>query len=280
MCLCFFIAEQFTSKHRILYMKQFIFICAAGILAATLALVTACVPAANVSPQSSTAPPTTRPTEKPTESLSTPATPTAKSGAPTATMSQNPPQNTGQAANQLVQALELALDEMRAAQTDTETAAAKTRTQSSLNILVGKYGRWYSAQAPDPSNKLGVLPGEIQPQGGGADGDRPPPPSAGLALLTMGTTATPSPELVIILGDVKLWQSNPRAGYDSIAKAVETADTAQMQLGKLDGAVPRAVAWQRLTLTQAQTAQDLHAFAAQAISELETALAAAREIAK
>lgn len=194
-------------------------------------------------------------------------------------MSKTPPANATEAAQQLVQALELALNEMRAAQAGGEIATAQTHSQTSLNVLVGKYGRWYAPHVPDPSNKLGVLPGEIKPQGG-ADLGGSPTPTAGLALLTMGTSTTPSPQLVTILGDVKLWQTNPRAGYDAIADAVNTADTAQMQLGKLQGGVPRAVVWQRVLLTQAKTPEDVRAFAAQAVVELETALAAARGIAQ
>lgn len=194
-------------------------------------------------------------------------------------MSKTPPTNAKEAAQQLVQALELALNEMRAAQAGGEIETIQTHNESSLDVLAGRYGRWYDPHVPDPSNKLGVLPGEIKPQGG-ADLGGSPAPTAGLALLTMGTSTTPSPEHVTILGDVKLWQSNPRAGYDSIANAANTADTAQMQLGKLEGSVPRAVAWQRVLLTQAKTPEDVRAVAAQAVVELETALAAARGIAQ
>jgi hypothetical protein len=238
---------------------------------------------APLTPNHSTVPPATATVTRPTQTpaLVSAATPSIQTPAQNATvvMSKTPPANAKDAAQQLVQAIELALNEMRATQADGDIAEIQTHAQSSLNILVGRYGRWYNTNAPDPSNKLGVLPGETQPQGG-ADGDRPPPPTAGLALLTMGTSTTPSPELVAILGDVKLWQSNPRAGYDSITNAVNTADLAQLQLGKLQGSVPRAVAWQRLALTQATTLENANAYSAQTIAELETALAAAREIAK
>lgn len=168
---------------------------------------------------------------------------------------------------------------MRAAGSSETAEQLRTHTQTALSVLVGMYGRWYSGRGQDPSGGLGVLPGEIQPQGG-ADGGGSPQPTAGLALLTMGTSAVPSPELFTILGDVKLWQSNPRAGYDSIANAVNTADTAQMQLGKLEGSVPRAVAWQRLVLTQASDPETAQNLSAQATAELESALAAAKTIAK
>ena len=261
---------------RINIMKAFVF---TTISAAVVSALMACVPA--------TLPATTptHPTDAPISAATAQVRQTMpNTGQPIPTisvsMSKTPPANADEAATQLVQALELALNEMRAAQNNSEIAYAQTRAQSSLNILVGRYGRWYSTQVSDPSNKLGVLPGETPPQGGGADGDRPPPPTAGLALLTMGTSTTPSPELVAILGDVKLWQSTPRAGYDASANAVNTADTAQLQLGNLQGSVPRAVAWQRLVLTQAVTSDDARAFSAQALAELETALSAARAIAR
>jgi hypothetical protein len=192
-------------------------------------------------------------------------------------MPRTPPQNTNQAAQQLVQALQLAAQEMRAAQTADSLDQIQTHSQTALNILVGMYGRWYSTRAPDPSNKLGVLPGEIQPQGG-ADLGGAPTPTVGLALLTMGTNPTPSSGLVTILGDVTLWRTKPRAGYDSIASAVTTADTSQMQLGPLEGSVPRAVAWQRLVLTQAENLDTARTFAMQSAVELDKALAATRNL--
>lgn len=166
---------------------------------------------------------------------------------------------------------------MHAVQTSETLAQAQSHSQAGLNILVGMYGRWYTRRAEDPSKGLGVLPGEIQPQGG-ADLGQLPQPTAGLALLTMGTNPTPSPAVVTLLGDVKLWQTQPRAGYDVIANAIVNADTAQLQLGKLDGRVPRAVAWQRLALTKAQDIDMAQKFAAQALAELETALTAARTL--
>lgn len=205
-----------------------------------------------------------------------PSSPTAPNGI---TMSKTPPRNPTEAAQQLTQALELALKEMRAAQQSDAPEQVRLHSQASLNVLVGQYGRWYSTPKNDPSNRLGVLPGETQPQGG-ADLGGMPQPTIGLALLTMGTSTTPSPELVTILGDVNLWRTKPRAGYDSIANAVDTANTAQMQLGELAGSVPRAVAWQRLVLTQSSSIEQTRGFTAQAISELERALAAARALAR
>ncbi|MBI4672009.1 MAG: hypothetical protein HY741_10145 [Chloroflexi bacterium] len=206
----------------------------------------------------------------------TPSNPIPLSGT---SMSKAPPRNTTEAAQQLVQALELALNEMRVAQTSDSLQAAQTHSQASLNVLVGQYGRWYSTRKNDPSNGLGVLPGEIQPQGG-ADLDGPPQPTSGLALLTMGTSTTPSPELTTLLGDVKLWRSKPRAGYDTIANAVNSADTTQIQLGKLEGSVPRAVGWQRLALAESSSVNRTRAFVAQAIGELEIALESARALAR
>jgi hypothetical protein len=277
--------EQSSSQIRIKYMRnkrinlerQILY--GAFILTA-LVTFTQCTPAANVSPNPSAAPPPT------TATLSTPApgatasptvvvtNPTSSSVSP---MPRTPPQNTNQAAQQLVQALQLAAQEMRAAQTADSLNQIQTHSQTALNILVGRYGRWYSQRAPDPSNKLGVLPGEIQPQGG-ADLGGAPTPTVGLALLTMGTNPKPSAELVTILGDVTMWRTQPRAGYDNIASAVTTADTPHMQLGPLEGSVPRAVAWQRLILTQTLNLDAARAFAAQSAAELDKALAAARKL--
>ena len=241
-------------------------------------LLAQCAPAQNTNAPTPLASPTA-PTPTATGTPFARATQAAVPPNTTMPISKTPPQNADQAAQQLVQALELAQNEMRAAQTNSDFEQIKIHAQSALNILVGRYGRWYNTRAPDPSNKLGVLPGEIQPQGG-ADLEGAALPTGGLALLTQGTRAAPSSQLVTILGDVKMWQAKPRAGYDTIANAVNTAEPAQMQLGKLDGAVPRAVAWQRVLLTQASGAENAKPFIAQTLTELENALAAAREIAK
>ncbi len=188
------------------------------------------------------------------------------------------PNATPASANALVNALTLADDEMRAAQTSTTLAESKTHAEAAVNILVGKYGRWYGDQngdgtVSDPSDKRGVLPGEKSPVSG-ADSDAPPQFPFGLVLLTAGAN-TNSPALVSLLGDVNLWRTQPRRGYDAIANALAQLNTSP-QLASLQGSVPRAVALARLVLADAQTTDKARAFAASASQELDAALASAR----
>lgn len=182
-------------------------------------------------------------------------------------------------AAQLAAALELAANEMRAAQTVGTLPEIKNHTEAAVNILVGKYGRWYGDQdgdgkTTDPSDGRGVLPGEKSPASGGADGDTPPQFPYGLALLSAGQTPN-IPPIAALLGDVTLWRTKPRGGYDSIANAI-----AGGSITRLQGRVPRAVAFGRLLLTGAQTPDAAHALADSAASELDIALETARAMAK
>lgn len=176
----------------------------------------------------------------------------------------------------LVATLQLVQAEMRAAQNATDLAEAHLHAETAVNILVGKYGRWYGDQngdgkIADPSDKRGILPGEKSPLSG-ADSDAPVQFPFGLVLLAVGSNSN-APALRPLLGDVALWQTKPRAGYDTIANAL-----AQKQVDALQGNLPRAVAFARLILTSAQTADDARVFAANAVRELDAALLTAQTI--
>lgn len=187
--------------------------------------------------------------------------------------------NASAAAAQLVQTLQLATDEMRAAENASALDETKSHAEAVVNILVGQYGRWYGDQngdnqVTDASDKRGVLPGEKIPVGGGADLDRPAQFPYGLAIMAMGTRTT-SPELEILLGDVTLWRTRARGGFDAIENAV-----AQQNAAAVQGAVPRAVASARLILTDAQTIETAQPLAADGVAELERALQAAQKMAQ
>ncbi len=203
---------------------------------------------------------------------------------PTAQLPNNPtiePPTMQPPQAQLVLALELAANEMSAAQNSVTLDEARAHAEAVVNILVGKRGRWYGDQdgdgsVNDPLKGRGVLPGEIQTQG--ADVDNTTNFSAGLALMAVGTNPNPPP-LTVLLGDVKTWRGQPRAGYDQIANALANAN-ASPQLDALQGSVPRAVAFARLLLTNARTMEEARAFAAEAVKEMEEAVGAARELAQ
>lgn len=167
--------------------------------------------------------------------------------------------------------LERAVSEMRAAQGADTLEQAKGHAETAVNVLVGKFGRWYGDQdgdgkISDPSDGRGVLPGEKSPVSGGANGDAPPQFPFGLALLAAGRNPN-TPQTMALLGDVTLWRTKPRAGYDAIANAVARGDVAGLQ-----GAVPRAVAFGRLILTSAHTLDAAHTLAGEVVRELESAM--------
>lgn len=208
------------------------------------------------------------------------ATPNATEPVPNETMTNTATLSTAASASELVVALELAAQEMRGGENIGSLAGARMHAEATVNILVGKFGRWYGDQdgdgnKTDPSKGRGVLPGEIVTQG--ADLDNGVKFPAGLALLAAGTQRNP-PELARLLGDTDMWRAKPRAGYDAIEAAVQSGDKAP-QLEALVGAVPRAVALARLLLTKAKTVEDAHALATRAIAELEAAGKEARALA-
>jgi hypothetical protein len=184
-------------------------------------------------------------------------------------------QTSSNAKADLTRALELALADLRAAQAAETSEQAKGHAEAAVNILVGKFGRWYGdgdgdGVRNDPSDGRGVLPGEIVPQGG-ADVDNATGFPRGLALLAGGTDPD-APLLTALLGDARLWRTKPRAGYDAIEEAVKNAG-ASPALGGLKGNVPRAVAFGRLILTRAGTMDEVKAWAAEGAVELEAAVA-------
>ena len=194
---------------------------------------------------------------------------------PTATLSTN--KNPIPA--QLVSTLELAANEMRAAEAATTLDEAKVHAETVVNVLVGKYGRWYGDQngdnqVKDPSDKRGVLPGEKIPVSGGADIDTNAQFPYGLALMAIGTQSS-SPSLQNLLGDVALWRTRARGGYDSIASAIAQNDVATLQ-----GTVPRSVAYARFILTTAQTLEHAHQYATAGVQEMESAIQSARTLAQ
>ncbi len=180
-------------------------------------------------------------------------------------------------ADQLTSTLELAANEMRAAENATTLEQAKLHAEAVVNILVGEYGRWYGdqngdLQVTDPSDKRGVLPGEKIPASGGADIDKPAQFPFGLALLASGTQTDSSP-LQVLLGDAKLWRTKARDGYDAIENALARYKN-DKQL-KLQGAVPRAVAYARLILTDTTSVEEARAFAIHASNEIKLGTKAA-----
>ncbi len=194
---------------------------------------------------------------------------------PTATLSPNK----NPIAAQLVSTLDLAANEMRAAESATTFDDAKLHAEAAVNILVGKYGRWYGDQngdnqVTDPSDKRGVLPGEKLAVSGGADIDTNAQFPYGLALMAVGTQ-TNSPALQNILGDVVLWRTRARGGYDSIESAIT-----QNNLAALQGTVPRSVAYARLILTTARTLDEAHQLATFGVNELDSAMQVARTLAQ
>lgn len=92
--------------------------------------------------------------------------------------------------------------------------------------------------------------------------------------MAMGTRTT-SPELEILLGDVTLWRTRARGGFDAIENALAQKNAAAVQ-----GAVPRAVAYARLILTDAQNIETARQFAAAGFAELERARQAAQNMAQ
>lgn len=181
---------------------------------------------------------------------------------------------------QLAAALELAAQEMRASERGANLAQAQAHAEFAVNVLVGKFGRWYGDQTGDgtiagPPDPRGVLPGEKSPLSG-ADLDQPSQFPFGLALLAAGKN-TDSSALQSLLGDPTLWRTRPRAGYDTIAAALADAAT-DPGLSLLQGSVPRAVAFARLILTTATTPEQARALAANTIQELDSAQLAARSL--
>lgn len=249
-----------------------------------LALVSCAPVPLATSPGASVSPGVTTPQLSSTTSTATPTMTPGPGPTTVATReSTMPTQPSTHPTGQLVSALELAATEMRAASADPTLSAARAHAEGAVNILVGAYGRWYGDQdgdhiIADPSNGQGVLPGEKIPSGG-ADldtGDSGFP--FGLALRALGPAIQPPPGLANLLGDVTVWRTKPRSGYDQIATAIALAQLDPPRLGPLQGSVPRAVALGRLILTRAVTPAQAQSLAAQAAAELANAVANARTL--
>ena len=181
--------------------------------------------------------------------------------------------------NELRYTLQTADGELRAAQASGTLAEARTHAEGALNASVGTAGRWYGdsdhdGQVEDPANGMGILPGELVPAPGGGPGT--PVPTLGLAFLALDNgNAADRAALGILLGDVELWRSTPRQGYDAIDAAAQSAN-AQKSIAALGGNVPRAVAAARYILVKAQTLDEAKSFAGLGSAQTGVALGALR----
>lgn len=182
----------------------------------------------------------------------------------------------------LQRALELADGELRAIQTSANVKEARAHAEAVVNMLVGVFGRWYGdgdrdGKVSDPSDQRGVLPGERVP-GPAPDVGNPVFPY-GWALLAFDDGDDGDKGIVrALIGNVEEWQDSPRMAYNEIESAIASSDAQRNQVGKLNGSVPRIVAYARLMLTKAQTLDEAKAYASLAAQESSAALAAARKM--
>jgi hypothetical protein len=170
---------------------------------------------------------------------------------------------------------------MQAARQSTTLAEARHHAEAVVNILVGKFGRWYGDQdadgaTNDPSDGGGVLPGEKIPE---AAPDAPVEFPFGAALVVYSSNALSQRAIQTILGDVTQWRTRPRVGYDTIERAVAGTDLTRDAVSKLNGSAPRAVACTRLILTRAQSIDEARTYAERGLLATRAALDAARSIA-
>jgi len=181
----------------------------------------------------------------------------------------------------LLHALQLVDGDFRAALASAVLAEARRHAEAALNVSVGIFGRWYGdgdrdGKAIDPSDGRGILPGERVPG---------PPPDVGTPVFPYGLaflaleqgTSADQQALVSLLGNVELWRSTPRGGYDEIESAVMAADAQKNIIGRLSGRVPRLVASARFILIKAQTLDEAKRFAALGSADSQAALEAARK---
>ncbi|MBI5878622.1 MAG: hypothetical protein HZB53_13315 [Chloroflexi bacterium] len=167
-------------------------------------------------------------------------------------MTAEPPHS---AADSLQAALLLVERELGAASIAGDVAAVQSHAQNATNVLVGPYGRWY---AGDAGIEQGVLPGERVP-GPAPDVGNPQWP-AGWALLVYGE-GRPGDQAVVrdLIGDVGVWQSAPRRGYDAVAAAIAAGPVVESV--KLAGPVGRTLAYARLILATADSLERAHRWA-------------------
>lgn len=182
----------------------------------------------------------------------------------------------------LQQALQLANQEMGAAAQSTSLDEARSHAEAVVNILVGYWGCWYgdadgNGTVNDPSNGFGVLPaGRVQ---SAAPDTKAAQLQLGWALSTYEQVdLNAQKQIQIVLGNIKQWQNNPETGYEQIQQAVQNSDVNHPQVNKLDGQAVQAVAWARLILVKAQTADQAVLFAKDGLRNTTDALQAARQI--
>jgi hypothetical protein len=183
--------------------------------------------------------------------------------------------------NRLQSELALADSEMQAARQSATLAEARHHAEAVVNILVGKFGRWYGDQdgdgaTNDPSDGSGVLPGEKIPE---AAPDAPAEFPFGAALVVYSSNASSQRAIQTILGDVTQWRVRPRLGYDTVERALAGTDLTRDAVSKLNGSVPRAVVWARLILTRARSINEAQTYVERGLLSTRAALDAARSIA-
>lgn len=257
--------------------------CGASGTAAPTAAPAATVPAVTTAGPSPAATPSlipATPTATGPPSPSPSATPTIKPTPVTPAAPVTPSALASPQKNDLRYALQVADGELRAAQASSSLAEARQHAEGSLNASVGAFGRWYGdadhdGQVEDPSNGSGILPGERVPG---------PPPDVGTPVFPFGAAflaldngnAADRAALEVLLGDVELWRSTPRKGYDAIDAAVQSGN-AQKGIAALGGSVPRAAAATRYILVKAQTLDEAKPYAALGAAQTGAALDALRK---
>jgi hypothetical protein len=244
------------------WIKGFCDLVAGGMLAG--ALLAACAP--RHSPALDSAP-----SAAPTDAVAAVfATPASQAGAPTLSSTTLPGGMPGVPDNPLVglqQALQLADQEMQAAQASSTLAEARHHAEGAANIIVGYWGLWYGdadgdGERYDPSNGRGVLPAGIVQEG--ANGSEAARPQLGWALI-LYLSGTPAQASLAnqLLGDPHAWQTDPASRYAAIQRAVDGSDARGNLVQKLPGLAEQSLGWARLILLHASTLDEARTFAAQ-----------------
>ena len=182
----------------------------------------------------------------------------------------------------LQQALQLAEQEMQAAQSSATLAEARHHAEGAANILVGYWGLWYGdadgdGTVYDPSNERGVLPaGRVQE---GALGNEAARPQLGWALILYLSGTPAQAEIATqLLGDPHAWQTDAADRYAAIQRAVEGSSDQGNLVQKLSGQVEKSLGWARLLLLRARTLDEAHALATQGALSAAAAVGAVQKI--
>jgi hypothetical protein len=190
--------------------------------------------------------------------------------------------NTPEPVQGLQNALQMADSEMKSASQSVNLQEARQHAEAVVNILVGYWGCWYGdangdGRLDDPSDGYGVLPaGRIQEAAPDTPADRI---QLGWALDVYDKGEKGNQKLIqAILGNVKLWQTDPSSAYAAIQSAVTSNSQDHVQIKKLQGNVDRAVAWARLILISAKTLDEAKDFARNGQTEINAAVLAAGQI--